>query len=311
MLLGARAILPPPYSEPAPVSVGSSESSFPSATTMVAPLPALPKAVDMVEVEQPTVIELPAPIETKQLTYRVLKGDSLWKIARMYGVTHQELANTNKIAVDSVLKVGTVLQISPGGQFVPPEKRPKIKPRISKRDKAVKKKGAKAVAKRTVKTAAAKKMSLPKDGKYAVKSGDSLWIVARRFGLKTNDIRTLNNLNTDVLQVGQVLLLKRVSSGEAPTIIPEIPVADDDAFFPLQEKKTEAAVPASVIEGTPLPAPALAFPKTLEHTVGPEDTLEIIANMYDTTVEEIKRANPTVKTAADLAVNKKILVPYH
>jgi LysM repeat protein len=55
---------------------------------------------------------------------------------------------------------------------------------------------------------------------------------------------------------------------------------------------------------------ALDLPKKLSHTVTEGDTLEIIAEMYGTKVEEIKKENPTIKSNADLLPNTKLMVPY-
>ena len=66
--------------------------------------------------------------------------------------------------------------------------------------------------------------------------------------------------------------------------------------------------------GTVAPVPSAGvggFPQTLEHTVGKNETLEIIAEMYDTTVADIVEANPGIKSNQDLKATMKIQVPYH
>ena len=43
---------------------------------------------------------------------------------------------------------------------------------------------------------------------YTVKPGDTLYSIAREYNTTVNNIKTLNNLITDLLTVGQILLLR-------------------------------------------------------------------------------------------------------
>ncbi len=54
-------------------------------------------------------------VEEKLLTYKVESGDSLWKVARKFGVGMGELAAQNKLGPKPVLRVGQTLVIPPGG----------------------------------------------------------------------------------------------------------------------------------------------------------------------------------------------------
>jgi hypothetical protein len=78
------------------------------------------------------------------------------------------------------------------------------------------------------------------------------------------------------------------------------------------------AVPAPPATGDAALAPAagatpvdkdLAQLKLLPHYCDPGDTLDGIAIMYDSKKEWILKANPTVKTDADLKKGMKISVP--
>ena len=51
---------------------------------------------------------------------------------------------------------------------------------------------------------------------YTVRSGDTLWLLAQRYGTTVAEIKRLNNLTSDMLSVGQVL---------------KIPTGQTDAYF--------------------------------------------------------------------------------
>ena len=44
---------------------------------------------------------------------------------------------------------------------------------------------------------------------YTVRSGDTLWVLAQRYGTTVNAIKSLNGLTSDLLSIGQVLLIPR------------------------------------------------------------------------------------------------------
>lgn len=145
--------------------------------------------------------------------------------------------------------------------------------------------------------------AIPADGKYTVRAGDSLWTVARRHGLKSDDIRRWSNLTSDNLQVGQVLILKGEPAAEkaapaVPATIPAAPVSDDQPVIPADD----------------VAAPAIGDPavedvakKPFQHLVMSGDTLESIASYYDDiTVESILQANPQIKSNADLKEGMEI-----
>ena len=53
----------------------------------------------------------------------------------------------------------------------------------------------------------------PDNVTYVVKSGDSLYTIARKYNTTVNDLMTLNNLKTSLLSIGQILKIPNSSVG--------------------------------------------------------------------------------------------------
>ena len=95
---------------------------------------------------------------------------------------------------------------------------------------------------------------------YKVKSGDVLGKVATRHGVSVAQLRSWNNLNSNLIRVGQVLIVQAE---------------------PVQ--KTISSATLALNEGS------AASSKT--YTVQPGDSLWIISKKHSLTIEQIKRLN--------------------
>ena len=56
------------------------------------------------------------------------------------------------------------------------------------------------------------------DNVYIVKSGDTLWSIAKKYGISVNELKELNNLNTNMLKVGMQLKLSNDNSSDTYTV---------------------------------------------------------------------------------------------
>ena len=156
-------------------------------------------------------------------TYIVKAGDSLYKIANNYATTVNELKALNNLTTNN-LQIGQVLKVPTNTVSI-------------------------------------------ESNTYTVKSGDSLWNIARKYGTTVNELKRLNNLTSDNLSIGQVL---RVPSSEA-----------------------DSEGGTSITNQT--------------YTVKSGDSLWNIANRYGTTVNQLKSLNGL--TTNNLAIGQKLLIP--
>ena len=121
-------------------------------------------------------IEIDIDKEPKGITYTVKSGDSLSKIAKSYGTTVSKIKSANNLTSD-FLKIGQELLI--------PVEDTKVEE---------------------------KETDEPAGINYVVVKGDNLYTIANKYGVSVNDIKTLNNLKSNSLQIGQVLKIPGTES---------------------------------------------------------------------------------------------------
>ena len=135
---------------------------------------------------------------TNQMVYhRVKSGDTLGKIARLYGTTVTELCRLNGLKSSSVLRVGQSIRCSAGVEVSSSSK--KSKTTVTK----------KATVKEDVTTAASVAQKSSGDGKsiyHRVKSGDTLGAIATKYGTTIEKLCELNGIKrTTILRLGRSL----------------------------------------------------------------------------------------------------------
>jgi murein DD-endopeptidase MepM/ murein hydrolase activator NlpD len=109
----------------------------------------------------------------------VQTGDNLWNLSRQYGVTVEQLASANRLALTSTLKLGQELAIPASGSEPAPTQ-PVARPAASQGSTVV----------------------------HVVQSGETLWDIAARYGTHVEDLMTLNDLgHDDWIKPGQRLVI--------------------------------------------------------------------------------------------------------
>ena len=152
--------------------------------------------------------------------YIVKKGDSLWSIANKYGITVKELKEINKLT-SNTLKVGQTLKLTKNNEMIPEDYLVyKVKKGDSLWDIAKEYNTTVATLKKinnlsNDKLTINQQLFIPKSDNssvkntgeinYVVQKGDNLWTIANKYDTTISDIKKLNNLKTNTLQIGQVL----------------------------------------------------------------------------------------------------------
>jgi len=145
---------------------------------------------------------------------------------------------------------------------------------------------------------------------YTIQAGDDLYSIAKRYNLTINELRLLNNLTSDLLSVGQQLVVKPKSNID--NYINYMIQAGDSLYRIAQANNTtvNAITQLNNLTLSELNiGQVIKIPKVVKdnvHMVRPNDSLYEIARQYNTTVDKLREANNLISDI--LIVGQKILI---
>lgn len=199
--------------------------------------------------------------------YTVKSGDTLWTIAKNNGLTVNELKKLNNLSSNS-LSIGQILKISD-----------------NKLNNG----------------------TTSNENEYIVKSGDTLYAIANKFGISVDSLKLENNLSTNTLIIGQKLLIpnKKIETGNYI-------VKQGDSLYKIALEYNTTVDKIKSLNN--LTSNLLSIGQVLKlptnntvYTVKSGDTLYSIANKYNTSIQKIKTLNNLLTNT--LSVGQKLLIP--
>ncbi len=232
-------------------------------------------------------LKIPSNVTT--IDYVVRKGDSLYSIAKRYNTTVKDIVRLNNLTSNN-LAVGQQLIIAIDDNTTPTpttykdyvvQKGDSLWTIANKNNTTVDE--IKQINNLTSNMLSiGQVLKLPTQDKveevemYTVQKGDSLYSIAKKFGVTVDEIKSLNNLTSNNLSIGEQLMIKS-TTGDEP-INPE-----------------EECIGTGYVE-----------PQYIMYTVQRGDSLYTIARRYNTSVDNIKALNSLTNNNLSIGQQLKI-----
>ncbi len=252
--------------------------------------------------------------------YVVQNGDSLWKIANKYGITVNELKSLNGLTSNN-LTVGQILEVpgsssSASGTYTVKSGDSLWKIANQYGLTVAELKSLNGLTSdnlsvgQVLKVSNSSGSSNSSNNTYTVKSGDSLWKIANEYGVTVNELKSLNNLTSDILSIGQVL--KIPSSSSSNNSGSTYTVKAGDSLWNIANKYGITVDELKNLNN--LTSNTLSIGQTLKvpsggntYTVKSGDSLWSIANRYGTSVNTLKSLNGL--TSNTLSIGQVLRLP--
>ena len=147
---------------------------------------------------------------------------------------------------------------------------------------------------------------------YIVQKGDSLYSISQKLNTTVDELKKLNNLTSNTLQIGQVLKIPTKEIYEEETLytvkagdtLYKIAAANNTTVDEIKALNNLTSNNLSIGQLLKLPSPLT--PETT-YTVQKGDSLYAIANKYNTTVDALKKANNL--TSNILSIGQVLKIP--
>ena len=152
------------------------------------------------------------------------------------------------------------------------------------------------------------------DGVYVVKKGDTLYSIANKNNVSLNDLKKINNLNSNTISIGQILTIPTLNDNIEDNNSNVYTVKKGDTLYSIA--KLYNTTINEIKEINNLTSNILSIGQKLlveksdnynTYEIKSGDTLYSIARRFGTTVDEIKKLNNLVSNL--LSISQIIKIP--
>lgn len=218
-------------------------------------------------------------IENKK--YIVQKGDTLYSIAKKFNLTVENLKKMNNL-VNNTITIGQTLYIDNNNLEVP------------------------------------NSPSLPEEEIYIVQKGDTLYSIGKKFNITVDELKLINNLNSNEIKIGQQLFLKQKQEASKPNVeYDSYIVKKGDSLWSISQKYNIIvndliklneldSITLQIGQELKVPKVELTNPNEEIYIVKKGDTLWSIAKEFDMTVSELKEINELKSNTLSIGQQLKI-----
>ena len=280
------------------------------------------------------VLKIPGQVSNTQTTYVVQPGDSLSVIAQRFGMTVSKLQSLNNISNPDLLHIGQILTLSEGSNQD-----------FDTSTYIVKSGDNLSVIAQRFNTTVSELQSLnnisnpdylqvgqvltvtgdssndSSASTYVVQLGDSLSLIAQRYGTTVSELQSLNNIsNPDYLQVGQIIIISGTpNNGPTPSSTYIVQRGDTLSNIAYRYNTTVSDLQSlndisnpdflQVGQVIKINGEASNIPEqTSQYTVQPGDSLSVIAQRFRTTISELQSLND-ISNPDYLQIGQVLTVP--
>jgi LysM repeat protein len=259
-----------------------------------------------------------AKVETPQkgTTHKVISGESLYSISKMYNIPVDELKKINNIPAGKI-RPGQELKLNQQAEPTRSVEVAKVEPKVESPHK--------------------------KGGVHKVASGESLYSIAKKYNVSFEELKKINNITTGKLRLGQEIKLSQEDNDDKPKNIAAvksdikqvakteaaentvtykvkkgeslISIANDNNISVDELKRINNMTNSKIRFGQELKltqitdkpkttsAKAQSEPKSIQHKVKSGESYYSIAKDYGCTVDDLKEWNKATGSKIKIGVN--------